>query len=95
MQRDVVASEVFGDRGPANVTAPSPSGKMALQGLPPELALLMSKQTLLRGTGNSFTVSVVAAVFRQCLVAIALRRSPITGALAMTCSLHRPLEQMQ
>ena len=54
----------------------------------------MSKKDLLRATGNSFTVPVVTAVFRQCLAAIALRRSLITGALTMSSSLYRPLEEI-
>ena len=71
-----------------------PVERLALQGFPPELALFMSKKTLLRVTGNSFTAPVVTAVFRQCLAAITLHRSPITGAITMSSSMQRPLEEM-
>ena len=72
-----------------------PVERLALQGFPPELALFMSKKTLLRVTGNSFTAPVVTAVFRQCLAAITLHRSPITGAISMSSSMQRPLEEMR
>ena len=71
-----------------------PVERLSLQGFSPELAKFMSKRTLLRATGNSFTVPVVVAVFRQCLASIALRRSPVTGAMTMTCSLSRPQEEI-
>ena len=71
-----------------------PVERLALQGFPPELALFMSKKTLLRATGNSFTVPVITAVFRQCLAAITLHRSPITGAMTMSRGMQRPLEEM-
>ena len=71
-----------------------PVERLALQGFPPELALFMSKKTLLRVTGNSFTAPVVTAVFRQCLAAITLHRSPITGAITMSSSMQRPLDEV-
>ena len=70
-----------------------PVERLALQGFPPELARLMSKKTTLRATGNSFTVPVVTAVFRQCLAAISLRCSPITGAMTLASPLQRPQEE--
>ena len=54
-----------------------PVERLALQGFAPELALCMSKQTLVRATGNSFTVPVVVDVFQRCMDAISC--SPILG----------------
>ena len=71
-----------------------PVERLSLQGFLPELALFMSKKTLLRATGNSFTAPVITAVFRQCVAAITLHRSPITGAMTMSRSMQRPLEEM-
>lgn len=70
-----------------------PVERLALQGFPPELAQWMSKTTLLRATGNSFTVPVVVAVFRQCLASLA-RRSPATGATMMSCPMSRTQEEI-
>ena len=54
-----------------------PVERLALQGFAPELASCMSKQTLVRATGNSFTVPVVVDVFQRCMDAISY--SPILG----------------
>ena len=71
-----------------------PVERLALQGFAPELARHVSKNTLMRITGNSFTVPVVVAVFRQCLVSIAHRRSPATGAFFVPLLLTRPPSEM-
>jgi len=71
-----------------------PVERLALQGFSPELAHWMSKTTLLRATGNSFTVPVVVAVFRQCLASIALHRSPATGAMTWSRPLSRTQEEV-
>ena len=54
-----------------------PVERLALQGFAPELASCMSKSTLIRATGNSFTVPVVVDVFQRCMDAISY--SPILG----------------
>ena len=61
-----------------------PVERLALQGFAPELASCMSKRTLIRATGNSFTVPVVVDVFQRCMDAISY--SPILGVEI----LHRP-----
>ena len=71
-----------------------PVERLALQGFSPELARWMSKTTLLRATGNSFTVPVVVAVFRQCLTSIVFHRSPATGALTWFRPLNRTQEEV-
>ena len=42
-----------------------PWERLALQGFPPQLANFLSRDTIIRATGNSFTVPVVTAVLRQ------------------------------
>ena len=42
-----------------------PWERLALQGFPPHLANFLSKETLVRATGNSFSVPVVTAILRQ------------------------------
>ena len=54
-----------------------PVERLALQGFAPELASCMSKMTLIRATGNSFTVPVVVDVFQRCMDSICY--SPILG----------------
>ena len=54
-----------------------PVERLALQGFAPGLASYMSKGTLIRATGNSFTVPVVVDVFQRCMDAISY--SPILG----------------
>ena len=71
-----------------------PVERLALQSFPPELARYMTKTSLLRTTGNSFTVPVVVAVFRQCLVSIALRHPPATGSVTMSCFMSRTQEEI-
>ena len=44
-----------------------PVERLALQGFAPELASCVSKQTLVRATGNNFTVPVVVDVFQRCM----------------------------
>ena len=48
-----------------------PVERLALQGFPVELANCFSKMDLMRVSGNSFSVPVVTAVFRNWLVAVA------------------------
>ena len=48
-----------------------PVERLALQGCPVELANCFSKMDLMRVTGNSFSVPVVTAVFRNWSVAVA------------------------
>ena len=46
-----------------------PLEHLALQGLPPQLALSMTKVDVIRGAGNAFTVPVIGAVLAQLLPA--------------------------
>ena len=42
-----------------------PRERLTLQGCPPHLANFLSRDALIRATGNSFSVPVVMAVLRQ------------------------------
>ena len=44
-----------------------PWERLTLQGFPPHLANFLDRDTLVRATGNSFSVPVVTAILRQCL----------------------------
>ena len=72
-----MALEVCCGRSDSIVKVPPPSRVVGSAGFAPELASCMSKSTLIRATGNSFTVPVVVDVFQRCMDAISY--SPILG----------------
>ena len=72
-----MALEVCCGRIDNTVKVPPPSRAVGSAGFAPELASCMSKHTLIRATGNSFTVPVVVDVFQRCMDAISY--SPILG----------------